>query len=131
MKYYLTVLLFTFFAVASCRKDATVSRNLSPDTFPGTYQWVLSSGGIAGITETPASTGHNFSCVFMADSTLLYIHGSDTMKGTYRTMPGNVLVVHGVESLENDQPYTYRHHLDSLDLTPGCCDRFGVLFIRK
>jgi len=75
-------LLFLLTIIVSCsdNDDNSVDKNLI-----GTWSWVSSSGGIAGTTETPASTGKNIDLKFTRDGKYFYYtNGIISSEGTYK-----------------------------------------------
>ena len=54
-----------FIALTGCEEDPTPAEN----TIIGKWRWVSSTGGIAGVTITPASEGYIMFIEFTEDST--------------------------------------------------------------
>lgn len=119
----------------SCNKDKTSHRNLSSFAFPGTWKWVLTTGGFAGIHETPASTGNSMTLILNADSTLSLVENGHTTTGTYRTgkdslsVRGTVYDTIGIST--GLGAFIYSHNMDSLFLVAYCCDRFNYVFVKQ
>lgn len=63
MKRLAIPLLFSFILFISCSDDV-----LKTNEIMGTWNWISSSGGIAGVTYTPESTGENIILEFTPDS---------------------------------------------------------------
>jgi hypothetical protein len=76
-------LLFLITIITSCSDQNTntgVEKNLI-----GTWSWVSSSGGIAGTTNSPASTGKNIDLKFTSDNKYFYYtNGVISSQGTYK-----------------------------------------------
>ncbi|MDT0689900.1 hypothetical protein RM549_08890 [Salegentibacter sp. F188] len=66
--------------ILSCSKD----NNPDPELI-GRWIWEGSSGGIAGITETPESTGDNRELDISADSIKSYLNGTLNFQTAYST----------------------------------------------
>lgn len=49
----------------------------------GTWNWISSTGGIAGVTETPESTGNKIVLVISMDSIKTYINGVLSSESKY------------------------------------------------
>jgi len=49
----------------------------------GTWNWISSTGGIAGVTETPESTGKEIKLVITQDSFKTYENGELTSESNY------------------------------------------------
>ena len=76
-------LLFLLTVIVSCsveNSNVVVDKNLI-----GTWNWISSSGGIAGTTNTPASTGKNIALKFTSDNKYFYYtNGVISSEGTYK-----------------------------------------------
>lgn len=49
----------------------------------GTWSWVESTGGIAGVTKTPESSGETWTIEFRKDGTFREVHNKEGRTGTY------------------------------------------------
>jgi hypothetical protein len=73
-------LMFVILALFSCRNDD----ELDVDPLVGDWEWITSTGGIDGRTETPTSTGKNIILSMKNDKTYtITTNGSVTQEGTY------------------------------------------------
>lgn len=73
-------LMFVILALFSCRNDD----ELDVDPLVGDWEWITSTGGIDGRTETPTSTGKNIILSMKNDKTYtIATNGSVTQEGTY------------------------------------------------
>ena len=76
-------LLFLLTVIVSCsveNSNVVVDKNLI-----GTWNWISSSGGIAGTTNTPASTEKNIALKFTSDNKYFYYtNGVISSEGTYK-----------------------------------------------
>ncbi|TDD96172.1 hypothetical protein [Flavobacterium cellulosilyticum] len=76
-------LLFLLLILTSCT-DQNDSNN-EGNSLSATWVWVSSSGGIAGVTNTPKSTGNSIELIMTSDfNYTIYTNGSITSQGTYK-----------------------------------------------
>lgn len=77
--------LISLFLLNSCRgNDDLDTKNLV-----GNWEWVSSSGGISGQTETPTSTGKTITLNFTEDSKYSFTtNGTITNEGTFSLYKG-------------------------------------------
>ena len=103
-------------------------------TLLGRWEWVSSHGGIAGVTQTPASTGRTMTLVFTADTAALWVDGALSRSTGYRlsdpVAEGEFEVLY-VEPLQGFATQTGSFPApDSLRLADGCCDGFTSWYVR-
>ncbi len=76
-KFFKPANLFLFFSLTcliwGCSND---NSDIGLDSIVGNWVWVRSSGGIAGTTETPESTGKNVRLEITNDSTRTFVNGN-------------------------------------------------------
>jgi hypothetical protein len=117
--------------VAGCR-----SASLEPgiDRLAGTWRWIASSGGIAGITVTPASV--NYTAQIRFNGSHVTVLRNDSVKAsTTFTIRGDSMI-----SYQSALPvFVYGGGVDAqrlsmsgdtLVLNDPCCDLFSHLFVR-
>lgn len=76
----LVIAFFTFFALISCRNED----DLDSKTLVGDWEWISSTGGINGQTETPASSGKTITISFTEDNKYTFTtNGTVTNEGTF------------------------------------------------
>ncbi len=124
-------LLFLTLFVSCSDNDDSSDQNLI-----GTWSWVSSSGGIAGITETPASTGKNIDLKFTSDGHYFYYtNGTISSQGTY-TFSTQKSILDG----KNKRSIVFSANgemiIDQIDstnlyLSDNYYDGFGSSYIRK
>ncbi len=101
-----------------------------------TWSWVSSSGGIAGTTETPASTGKNRDLKFTSDGKyFFYTNGVISSEGTYKfstlksivdgTIKKSIIFSAGGEMIIDKIDNT------NLYLSDNYYDGFGSYYIKK
>jgi hypothetical protein len=77
-KYILLILVG--FSIWSC----SVNDKKTSAEIIGTWNWIGSSGGLAGTTETPESTGDERKLVITTDSIKSYLNGALNLKTKYK-----------------------------------------------
>lgn len=101
----------------------------------GTWTWLESTGGIAGVTLTPASTGESMALRFTLDGQAqLFRNGSLERMVGFATTPGRE---EGALEVSYDAPLmgfevqtaTFPSG-DELVLTDPCCDGFAYRYLR-
>lgn len=81
----LVIAFFTFFALISCRNED----DLDSKTLVGDWEWISSSGGINGQTETPTSTGNSITYSFTEEGKYtITTNGTATDEGTFNLYKG-------------------------------------------
>jgi hypothetical protein len=96
----------------------------------GTWDWIASSGGIAGGTQTPTTLGYRQHYVF-SESRFQFYQGSERLQqGSYDQ---NCAANNTCElSLENsDVELSYRIVNDSLFIDELCYDCFSNVYLRR
>ncbi len=92
----------------------------------GEWQWVVSSGGFAGKTITPASAGFDISYTFFADSTVIFARNDTTIFSSKFEIVDDTLKINAnsidqIIEIENDR----------LTMTENCIDCFEHVYERK
>jgi hypothetical protein len=91
MNHYFNLLtLLVLSLLGSCQNDNT---QLSPQTgLEGTWEWVSTTGGLAGIHDTPASTGKTLRYEFTSEGAYTITeNGTVTSQGTYTIAKRNCI----------------------------------------
>lgn len=102
----------------------------------GTWSWISSSGGIAGITATPASTGKNIDLKFTSDGKYFYYtNGIISNEGTY-TFSTKKSIVDGIDKKSivfsaGGEMIIAQIDNTNLYLDDNYYDGFGSSYIRK
>jgi hypothetical protein len=124
--------LFLLTIIISCSDNGdTNNKNLI-----GTWSWVSSSGGIAGTTETPASTGKNRDLKFTSDGKYFYFtNGVLSSQGTYNIeiKKSNLYQTNKNAIIFSKDGYMIIEKIDdsNLFLSDDNFDGFGSSYIRK
>jgi hypothetical protein len=104
------------------------------DAVLGTWNWVESTGGIAGITLTPASTGDSVRLRFTDQGEAQrYLNGALDRAVGFTTVPGS----NGAVEIRYDEPLSGFETQtatfpgsQALMLTDPCCDGFVSSYVR-
>ena len=126
------LLLFLFTITTSCSENNVDSgKNLV-----GTWSWKSSSGGIAGTTETPLSTGKNIDLKLTSDGKYFYFtNGIILSQGTYNLVTQNCIHDHTDKKVlifSNDESMMIEKIDNSnLSLSDENYDGFSNLYIKK
>lgn len=88
MKQLLTILVLVFL-MSSCAKEEDQDE---PVEFIGNWSWIETSGGIAGITETPESTGSSVKLEISSGSIKRYVNGDMVSELSYAIETGTSIV---------------------------------------
>ncbi len=84
MKYVTYLIILLSFTAIACKRKNPKTPDITPAFTPvGTWKWVLTTGGIAGVHQTPASTGHSLTYTFRADSTANILTDTSNVNTTY------------------------------------------------
>jgi hypothetical protein len=128
------LLFFVFIILTSCSsEDLNASKRKSLE---GKWNWVQSSGGFAGTTNTPESTNQVIYIEFSGNSFKKYING--TMSADYTFVIKTQKSIFGGEKpmIVNDNPDKYFVAMsfeiqgDRLYLNEECYDCFGSKYER-
>lgn len=114
----------------SCKKDAPTNSSIV-----GKWQWIKTTGGIAGITTTPQSTHQTWTFAFNAD--LTYTEAGtmfdEPLLGKYQvTVANNIPTLNLVTNNNVLAQYSYMAPIhDTLYLYEQYADGFTSTFVRK
>jgi hypothetical protein len=131
----LLLFLFAFILLVSCTKENSIPSSQSSD-LAGKWNWVSSSGGIAGITYTPKSLKKtikieydtNFIYRYYENDTLKSESGYQLIKGrSIYSQDSTMIITMGNSSIR--QSYQIRSR-DTLILMDECFDCFNHLYVR-
>jgi len=81
----IVLILFIIASVSDCSKndDPKITAELL-----GKWNWIESSGGFAGKTETPATTGNSITIEFTREKYIKYVNGLAEQEMTYQIEKG-------------------------------------------
>ena len=128
------ILIITLFLLlcAGCGKKVVKSKSYHP--IVGTWRWVESVGGIAGIRITPESEGYTKTYVFNPDSTFLgFRNDSLIMVAKYcitRKLVWNKYMAEVLQVEDQIEQIIEFRGNDTLGLGDHVVDGFGHLFVR-
>jgi len=100
----------------------------------GTWIWIKSSGGISGVTSTPATTGNEIKIEFSSEKYTKYINGFVDNEMTYKIEKGNSIRKTGDTYLiiyENDQKQSIELIGKKLILFDECYDCYQNEYVKK
>jgi hypothetical protein len=135
MKLNSILILIFCLILGSCKKEST-KLNPETSTLTGSWNWVYTSGGIAGMTYTPESTGEIRRIEFGVDSIWkYYVNGVLNSASLYHLVkskslfsPDSVLLIkYDLYSIK--QNYIIKTS-DTLILQDQCFDCYGHLYTR-
>jgi hypothetical protein len=124
MKTYILLILVGF-SIWSC----SVNDEKTTAEIVGTWNWIGSSGGIAGTTETPESTGDERKLVISKDSIKSYSNGALNSKTTYTVETRESLLFNEPRKMiisENGFKQIIDFDGDDLVLIGDCNDCFTI-----
>ncbi len=103
-----------------------------PPELTGSWEWVISVGGIAGTTLTPSSLGFSESLVFGHDWTFQH-YRADTLivESQYSVTEGDDLIIRYERSMFPFDEQAVIELSDTLVLEDLCLDCFRRTFTRK
>jgi len=128
------LLLFLFVLLASCSSEnsnVTASKKLE-----GKWNWIQSTGGIAGTTNTPQSSNQVIYIEFSGNSFKKYINGKLSADHTFIIKTDKSIFGGERQMIVNDNPITYfppmSYEIDGnkLSLSEECYDCFGSQYER-
>src|SRR5262245_41651013 len=113
----------------SCSKEHS-----QPAGLVGTWNWVYSSGGIAGITETPASTGQTRSMEYTANGQFQSDINGNLRYGQYQIVTASCIHNGGTTNqvkYSNGLSQTFVSTHDSLILDDEVYDGFRSIYVHR
>ena len=127
----ISILFFTLLAASCVRSGEETTKS----QLVGEWNWVQSSGGIAGQTVTPDSPGHSpYSITFTGDNQF-YLHRGDSLaqQGRYTlSLTRDAAMLHYKLSTQSDKisQQVRFNTSDTLLLTDECTDCYRNIYIR-
>lgn len=115
--------------LAACNSTVDPDRQLLDS-----WQWVSSSGGIAGVIQTPASTGDQVVIEFSDKTYEKYVNGSLDEDLGYRVKMEESIFSTDLEEIitySNGWRQSYMIRGDTLFLSDECYDCFGHVYVRN
>lgn len=132
MKSYL--LFFVLMILTSCSSENPQSS--AQKSLEGKWNWVQSSGGIAGTTTTPASTNQVIYLEFSGNSFKKYINGTFSVDNTFEIkidksiFGGEKPMLVSTSPIKYFSPMSFEIKDDKLYLNEECYDCFGSVYVR-
>jgi hypothetical protein len=118
--------------VAACRSAGT---DPADELLSGEYDWIGSSGGIAGLTITPQTEGYTVRFRFSGNQVTVFRNDSlkatslFTVRGDEITYQPSISVL-GFDGGIDTQTFADLPG-DTIALRDPCCDRFDHRFVRR
>ncbi len=125
------LLLFVALSFLSCSNDADTDTNAQ---LLGIWDWISSSGGIAGITETPESTGNTITLEISNSTVKRYVNGNLESELNYSIASGESIVFGEQREMviyENEFKQTFGLAGNQLTLYDECNDCFVSQYERE
>jgi hypothetical protein len=129
MKRFFQLMLFII-PLMSCTTDKIIVENSS---IIEKWNWIESTGGIAGITQTPQSTGKTIQLEITKTKVIKYINGKFDSELNY-TIKSGTSIFGGIRNLivyENDFRQSFEVTNNHLLLNDECYDCFENKYIRE
>ena len=123
--------------LASLLLSACKSASTDPadDRLSGTYEWIRSSGGIAGVTMTPSSERYRVRFTFSGNQVAAFRNDSLKATSTMTVRGDEVTYQPSISVFPFDggiDAQTIRALPgDTIALADPCCDRFEHVFVRR
>jgi len=127
--------LLTAFVLVSCGKEITFPSDEAA-RIVGTWQWIESTGGIAGVTRTPASTGESIRAIFTSKGTYQkYVNNQVEIDATYSMEEGPTIYSTELGNIMHYTGEAFAHSvvistMDTLLIRDECYDCFIHTFVR-
>jgi hypothetical protein len=134
MKSYVLILFSLVIILGSCSKENITSTRVSSG-LTGEWNWVYSSGGFAGTTYTPKSTGETRSIEFDTNGVFRsYVNNILSAETKYRLVKSRSIYSQDSALLifrESSMPQNFKiRSNDTLILMDECFDCFDHLYTR-
>lgn len=109
MKQFLsfTAVAFLFFTTGACTKETAEPTD---SELVGEWEWEQTSGGLAGTTSTPASTGVHRTLVFKPNNTLELYRTQQGQTSLVETTTYSLGTLRSIQSGESEPAVTINYH---------------------
>ena len=134
-------MMVALLGLAACGSDPTVpDTDDLPQALFGTWSWIRSTGGIAGVTQTPQTEGYTRTLTFTAPNQVTMARdGVVEVTTTFEFVPlvdnGSVVrsaqLVYAEPLTGGDEQWVELTDPDHLVLTDPCCDGFTYEWSRQ
>ena len=118
--------------LAACRSAGTEPND---DRLHGEWEWVGSSGGIAGVTVTPATEGYTVRFGFSGNQVNVFRNDSLKTTALFTVRGDEVTYQPSISVFRFDGGIDMQTFVDlpgdTIALRDPCCDRFDHRFVRR
>jgi len=126
------IILLLLISLAAC---ACADKEEIPVTgIVGTWNWISTTGGIAGVTETPESTGNEIKLEITLDSIKTYLNGTLTSEVKYSLQRKKSVLFGELREmiiLEDGYRKMIDRKENNLVLTDDCYDCFMSEYVKE
>lgn len=129
MRNFILLAIFSVTILSCSNGDDTTDLKLL-----GQWNWTGSSGGIAGTTETPQTTGENRKLDISTDSIVFYLNGSADFKTKYTIEKRESLIFNEPREMiiqENGFRQIFELNENKLVLTGDCNDCITSTYVKE
>ncbi|NGY38519.1 hypothetical protein FQU23_013490 [Flavobacterium sp. XN-5] len=126
----ITCLILVLFSIISCSSESSSTKN---NSIIGKWNWVESSGGIDGRTETPKSTGKTIQLEISNSKIKKYVDEALVSETAYTIQTGTS-IFGGEKKLivyENDWKQSFSRADNQLFLNDECYDCFQNKYVKE
>ena len=126
----ITCLILVLFSIIGCSSETSTTKN---NSIVGKWNWVESSGGIDGRTETPKSTGKTIQLEISNSKIKKYVDGALVSENTYSIQTGPS-IFGGEKKLivyENEWKQSFSRADNQLFLNDECYDCFQNKYVKE
>lgn len=128
---HFNLIFFIAFIISNC---TTENDTITEPQIIGNWNWIESTGGIDGRTDTPSSTGNQIDLIISENSIKKIVNGVEHSNSNY-TIDNKQSILFGDKremlTFENDFNQTFSVTHDQLILIDECTDCFRNVYSRN
>jgi hypothetical protein len=133
MKFVFYVIVFALFGLTGCTKNTD---NTTLTDLTGNWEWVKSSGGIAGVVQTPKTLGYTYHVTYTKDGRYLQYDkdGKLAYDESYIVSQATSILDNkerNMVTLDSSTMFSFEIRNDSLFLYQEAYDGINVTFVKK
>lgn len=127
-------MIVTLLGFMGCSKDTTTET--TTDDLIGTWEWVRTTGGVAGINDTPKTLGYTYKVTYTKEGRYLQYDKDNKLVYDYPySFARNISIIDNLEHnmlvLNSSLDFSFEIRNDSLFLFQEVYDGVNVTFVRK